>query len=114
MQSFMSIIKKDNGKHGETTLSPSEFKLRQSDISFTDELGRQIQKLIDNAAIGEIIELPAETIRVHSLYITKPITLIGKPGTVLEVSGGSIHIDFSLNSKIPPGSLSSSRNHIIS
>jgi hypothetical protein len=46
-----------------------------------------------------MIELPSETIRVHSLYITKPITLVGGPGTVLEIVGGSIHVDFNMEKK---------------
>jgi len=50
--------------------------------------------LLNNAKRGDTIELPAETIRVQSLYISKPVTLLGKPGTVLEVWGGTIHIDF--------------------
>ena len=91
MRSFMSIIKKGNG---ETTVNPSDFKLKQSDHSYYDELGRHIQKIIDNSKRGDVIELPAETIRVHSLYICRPITLIGKPGTVIEINGGSIIVDF--------------------
>ena len=35
-----------------------DLKLKQSDMSFVDELGRHIQKLIDNANKGDIIELP--------------------------------------------------------
>jgi FKBP-type peptidyl-prolyl cis-trans isomerase 2 len=66
--------------------------------------------LIDNADKGDIIELPAQTIRVHSLYISKPITLIGKPGTVIEVCGGSIFVDFNSSTRMSQNNLSHSIN----
>lgn len=50
--------------------------------------------MINAANKGDVIELPASRIKLHSLVIWKPITLIGKPGTVIEISGGSIYIDF--------------------
>lgn len=51
--------------------------------------------MINKAKKGDIIDLPDSSIKVSSLYITKPVTLLGKPGSSLEVSGGSIFIDFS-------------------
>eukprot|EP00347_Sterkiella_histriomuscorum_P013188 403365673 len=110
MRSFMSIIKKGNG---ETTVNPSDFKLKQSDHSYYDELGRHIQKIIDNSKRGDVIELPAETISVHSLYICRPITLIGKPGTVIEINGGSIVIDFNSTTRKSQNVMSQSLNQII-
>ena len=59
--------------------------------------------MIDNSAKGDVIELPSETIRVHSLLINKPITLLGKPGTVLEIVGGNITIDFTQEDKSKSG-----------
>lgn len=50
----MSIVKK-----GDNKLNLSDFKLKQSDRSFVDQLGKHIQKLIDNASKGDVIELPA-------------------------------------------------------
>ena len=44
---------------------------------------------------GDIIELPDSKIKFQSLFITKPVTLLGKPGTSIEICGGSIFIDFS-------------------
>ncbi len=46
-----------------------------------------------------MIELPSEHIIVESLIIKKPMTLVGKPGTVLQVNGGNILVDFSLAPK---------------
>ena len=34
------------------------------------------------------------TYKFESLHISKPIKIIGKPETVLEIDGGSIYIDF--------------------
>jgi hypothetical protein len=99
MKSFLNIIKEGQQNTLRQNDNMSEIKFKQSDLSYVDELGRHIQKLIDNSKRGDIIELPSETIRVHSLYITKPITLVGNPGTVLEVVGGSIHIDFNMDKK---------------
>lgn len=56
--------------------------------------GHILQEMINAANKGDVIELPASRIKLHSLVIWKPITLIGKPGTVIEISGGSIYIDF--------------------
>ena len=42
------------------------------------------------------MELPGERIKVHSLILKKPITIVGRPGTVIELTGGGIIIDFSL------------------
>ena len=53
-----------------------------------------LQQRIDDAKIGDTIELPPERLRLHSLLINKPLTIIGKPGTVLELLGGSIVVDF--------------------
>ena len=99
MKSFLNIIKEGQQHPGRVNENISEIKFKQSDLSYVDELGRHIQKLIDNAKRGDLLELPSETIRVHSLYISKPITLVGGPGTVLEIVGGSIHIDFNMDKK---------------
>ena len=35
-----------------------------------------------------------KTYKFNSLFIGQPITLIGQAGTILEVDGGSIFVDF--------------------
>lgn len=41
-----------------------------------------------------MINLPDTHIRVTDLLILKPITIKGRPGTILEITKGSIIIDF--------------------
>ena len=43
---------------------------------------------------NEIIKLDATIFRFHTLIIDKPVRIVGQAGTVLEVYGGSIIIDF--------------------
>ena len=38
--------------------------------------------------------LKSKTYKFNSLFIGQPITLIGQAGTILEVDGGSIFVDF--------------------
>lgn len=61
-----------------------------------DYNGDWLQALLDSANIGDVIELPPERIKVHSLILAKPLTLTGKPGTIIEVCGGAVIVDFSL------------------
>lgn len=74
-------------------------------LEHSEQLGVYVQSLIDNAKRGDHIELPDEKIKVDHLYINKPVTLIGKPGTLIEACG-SIHIDFGLSSSDLSSSLS--------
>ena len=41
-----------------------------------------------------MINLQSVTYKMESLYIRTPVTIVGKPETILDVDGGSIHIDF--------------------
>ena len=50
--------------------------------------------MLDNASRGDVLVLPDEKFRVKSLFINKPLTLLGKPGTVIEIDGGNIRVDF--------------------
>ena len=38
--------------------------------------------------------LKSKTYKFTSLFIGQPITLIGQAGTILEIDGGSVYIDF--------------------
>ncbi len=70
----------------------------------------KLQDAIDGAKRETVIELPETKVSFSSLVISKPVTLIGKPGTILEVDEGSISVNFvsgaaggepsSLNSKL--------------
>lgn len=50
--------------------------------------------MIFNSKIGDTIELPDEEIEINSLIIDKPLTLVGRPGSVIHVNGGTIVVSF--------------------
>lgn len=49
---------------------------------------------IEKANKGSIINLPDTHIKITELLIEKPMTIRGKPGTILEITHGSITVDF--------------------
>lgn len=53
--------------------------------------------MIINASSGDTIILPSENIILPNILISKPITLKGSAGTVLEIQNGSIVVDFKEN-----------------
>ena len=65
----------------------------QKQVERAKDLGTWLQKKIFNAARNDVIQLPSEVFRFTSLYIDQPIRLIGQPGTIFEVDGGSIFVD---------------------
>jgi hypothetical protein len=69
---------------------------RVADLTLRQE-PNLIQTLIDGAKPFDSIELPPHRLTVPNLLISKPISLIGRPGTVLEVTSGSILIDLNQN-----------------
>lgn len=54
-----------------------------------------MKKRIEAAKTNEVIHLAPTLFRFKSLHISKPLKLVGQAGTVIEVYGGSITIDFS-------------------
>lgn len=56
--------------------------------------GEWLQNAINNAELNEVIILQPTVFRFHSLVIDKPVRIQGQAGTVFEVFGGSIIIDF--------------------
>jgi len=63
------------------------------------DLAARLQDTLLRAEAGSVILLPPERISVSTLRVCNPLTLKGSPGTVLEVTNGSIVIDFSSHSK---------------
>jgi hypothetical protein len=59
-----------------------------------DSMGRIVKRVIESAFKSQVIMLPECHIRVPNLLISKPCTIRGKPGTTLEITHGSILIDF--------------------
>ena len=56
--------------------------------------GDWLKQRINSAKRNEVIMLKNKTYKFHSLFIGQPITLIGQAGTILEIDGGSIFVDF--------------------
>ena len=61
--------------------------------------GEWLIQRVKNSQRNEIIYLQEKTYKFHSLHIHHPISIIGKAGTVLEVDGGQIKIDFGDNNE---------------
>jgi hypothetical protein len=59
--------------------------------------GFDLQGKLDETESGGIIELPAEKIVIEELYIKRPVTIVGKPGTLISVQGAGIIVDFRLD-----------------
>ena len=75
--------------------SGTEQGMRRGDA----DLAARLQDTLLRAEAGSVILLPPERISVSTLRICNPLTLKGSPGTVLEVTNGSIVVDFSSHSK---------------
>ncbi len=73
---------KVNGK-AESEIGLSHIVLNEKD---DEESGFDLQSRVDRAIRGDTIYLPANRIKIESLTINKPVTIVGSPGTVLEVS----------------------------
>lgn len=58
--------------------------------------GSWLQAQINKSKDGETIFLEPTTYKFHSLFISRAVQIIGQPGTVLEVDGGSIFVDFTI------------------
>ena len=59
----------------------------------------RLQDILQRAEAGSVILLPPERISIGVLRVCNPLTLKGSPGTILDVTNGSIIIDFSSHSK---------------
>ena len=72
-----------------------------SGISFamSKDSVENLQEVIRVSAPGSTITLPPHKLQFASLLITSPITLRGLPGTSIEITNGSIVVDFTSNSR---------------
>lgn len=80
------------------------FSIHELDLScLTNKISPEtldnLQETIKNSVSGAIITLPPKRLVFRSLSITSPIQIKGSPGTVIELHGGSITVDFSSQSK---------------
>lgn len=80
-------------KGGESEIGLSQIVLNDID---EEERGFDLQSRVDRAHRGDTIYLPATRIKIESLTINKPVTIIGNPGTVLEISQ-TIFVSFNQN-----------------
>lgn len=71
------------------------FALAETDREMTNvQNGDWLKQKLASAKRNEVIMLKSKTYKFNSLFIGQPITLIGQAGTILEVDGGSIFVDF--------------------
>ena len=72
-----------------------------SGISFamSKDSVENLQEIIRISSPGSTITLPPHKLQFTSLLITSPITLRGLPGTSIEITNGSIQVDFTSNSR---------------
>jgi hypothetical protein len=80
------------------------FSIHELDLScltngISPETLDNLQETIKNSVSGALITLPPKRLVFKSLSITSPIQIKGLPGTVIEIYGGSITVDFSSQSK---------------
>lgn len=64
-----------------------------------EDAGAKLQDTLLRAEAGSIVVLPPIHIHVSTLRICNPLTLKGSPGTILELTSGSIVVDFSSQSR---------------
>ena len=65
----------------------------------SEEAGAKLQDTLLRAEAGSIVVLPPLHLRISTLRICNPLTLKGSPGTILELTSGSIVVDFSSQSR---------------
>lgn len=65
----------------------------------SEDTAAKLQDSLLRAETGSTVVLPPIHLRVNSLRLCNPLTLKGSPGTVLELTNGSIVVDFSSQSK---------------
>jgi len=65
----------------------------------SEDAAAKLQDSLLRAEAGSTVVLPPIHLRVNSLRLCNPLTLKGSPGTVLELTNGSIVVDFSSQSK---------------
>jgi hypothetical protein len=53
---------------------------------------------VSKRRICQIFLLPSTHIKIKDLTISRPLTIKGRPGTILEITHGSIVVDFELGS----------------
>ena len=64
-----------------------------------EDAGAKLQDSLLRAEAGSVVVLPPVHLRVNTLRLCNPLTLKGSPGTILELTGGSIVVDFSSQSR---------------
>ena len=67
--------------------------------SAPEDMAARLQETLLKAEAGSIVLLPPQHITVGNLRVCNPLTIKGSPGTILEVTNGSIIIDFNSHSK---------------
>mmetsp|Transcript_27513 Transcript_27513/g.49562 ORF Transcript_27513/g.49562 Transcript_27513/m.49562 type:complete len:667 (-) Transcript_27513:1689-3689(-) len=79
-------------------LLSSQIDPTQQDLQ-AEEAGLWLQQQVRTISAGSVLSLPPQRIKLSDLTINTPFTMRGSPGTVLELTDGSIVLDFSSHSK---------------
>jgi hypothetical protein len=92
----------DERKKAITVINDKEtdtIHIRPNEPVSPELLGLDVKAIIESASLGQVINLPDCHIKIPELYILKPLTIKGKPGTILEITHGSIVVDFDREEK---------------
>lgn len=65
----------------------------------SEEVAAKLQETLLRAEAGSIVQLPGMHLKVGTLRVSNPLVIKGSPGTILEVTNGSIVVDFNSQSK---------------
>ncbi|CDW73677.1 UNKNOWN [Stylonychia lemnae] len=101
-----------NNQNQQQEMQPSDLKSSQEsgidatiiDMSELESLnpidcGLKVKFIIENSTLNQTLILPDSHIKIKDLVIDKPLTIKGKPGTILEITHGCIEVNFGENEK---------------
>ena len=84
--------------------SIEEDNLRDSKDSSTQSLSIRVQDALRTAPPFSVIKLPSHAhIQISGVHLRHPLSIIGRPGTIIEIQSGNIVVDFREFLKGNPG-----------
>jgi hypothetical protein len=74
------------------------------DNSSTQSLSNRVQEALRTAPPFAVIKLPSHAhIQIAGVHLRHPLSIIGRPGTIIEIQSGNIVVDFREFLKSNPG-----------